>query len=115
MINRYPQVFKHALQIERRSFSQVQRILKSEIAALMVTIMIVIYFTIMVIIFISGSYYHCYYIRHYHHTNPKSVVRRPSRLATALWCYPSEFKEENLQNWIARFFCCELQVFGQRE
>ena len=77
--------------------------------------MIVIYFTIMVIIFISRSYYHCYYIRHYHHTNPKSVVRRPSRLATALWCYPSEFKEENLQSWIARFFCCELQVFGQRE
>ena len=76
--------------------------------------MIVIYFTIMVIIFISRSYYHCYYIRHYHHTNPKSVVRRPSRLATALWCYPSEFKEDNLQNWIARFFCCELQVFGQR-
>ena len=59
--------------------------------------MIVIYFTIMVIIFISRSYYHCYYIRHYHHTNPKSVVRRPSRLATALWCYPSDFKEENLQ------------------
>ena len=30
--------FKHALQIERRSFSQVQRIFKSEIAALMIVI-----------------------------------------------------------------------------
>ena len=77
--------------------------------------MIVIYFTIMVIIFISRSYYHYYYIRHDHHTNPKSVVRRPSRLATALWCYPSEFKGENVQSWNARFFHCELQVFGQRE
>ena len=47
----------------------------------------------MVIIFISKSYYHYYYIRHDHHTNSKSVVRRPSRLATALWCYPSELRK----------------------
>ena len=48
----------------------------------------------MVIILISKSYYHYYYIRHDHHTNPKSVVRRPSRLATALWCYPSELRRK---------------------